>query len=136
MLLVHAACIIMHPVQAAELEALLAAWSQQALQQQQQQQAGKAAGSSNGLLRHGSSLPRSTSSSAAPLLAAQTASCLSAGATPSAAAAAAAGGVACNGSIGRMLLSRLSLGLVLDERRLQELLAGGIKVGTCFSPTV
>jgi hypothetical protein len=87
------------------------------------------------LLRHGSSLPRSNSSSVAPLLAAPAASCLSAGALPSsagAAAAAAPNGVTCSGSIGRVLLSRLSLGLVLDERRLQELLAGGIKVGTCF----
>jgi hypothetical protein len=112
-------------VQAAELEALLAAWSQQALQQQQ---AATAAGSSTGmLLRHGSSLPRSNSSSVAPLLSAPPA-LGSTAPTATGAAAAAAGGVASSGSIGRVSLSRLSLGLVLDERRLQELLAGGIKV--------
>uniref|UniRef100_A0A383VKR7 Uncharacterized protein n=1 Tax=Tetradesmus obliquus TaxID=3088 RepID=A0A383VKR7_TETOB len=114
--------------QASELEALLAAWSQQALQQQQQQQqAGAPAGSSSAglLLRHGSSLPRSTSRSIAPLLTAQAPQCA---ASPSEAAAAAA---ACDGSssgsLGRVSLSRLQLGLVLDERRLKELLAGGIQ---------
>jgi hypothetical protein len=126
-------------LQASELEALLAAWSQQALQQQHQQ-GGKSSGSSSSaglLLRHGSSLPRSNSSSIAPLLLATDGIDNSklqrlAGAAAVGSAAAAGEGSGCvgsSGSIGRVSLSRLSLGLVLDERRLKELLAGGIQVG-------
>ncbi|KAF6255279.1 hypothetical protein COO60DRAFT_1702917 [Scenedesmus sp. NREL 46B-D3] len=76
----------------------------------------------------GSSLPCSSSSTAAPLPAAGGASA-AAGTAAAAAAASGSGGETSSGSIGRVSLSRLSVGLVLDERRLQELLAGGIKAG-------